>query len=358
MSGGPTTAPNPTNTPLGVNHQSQFVASTISFNLPEGVALSQAGAAIDGSFKGLYIQGEDPAQSDPDTHHVTAAFKAMECIVEVMAAEVRVLNDARTLPFQLDATETVLAAEDLRLKYRYLDLRRDRMREAIELRHLPLHLRRDAVEAEEERGAAAVAEPAQRLPIDELERHTEGLVCLSGCARDGAVAGSWERGDPAGAAQLARRLLRAFGPDRFRIELQRPLWRHDRSRNRWLASLAERLGVPAVATGDAHAHDRSRLPLQDAMVAVRLGATLDETEGLRRVPVESPPLTDEESASVDALEAEIDEHAATLEDEEASDEARDEAEAKVRDLSDRIDAIVNKTPVIDDDLLRSSARRE
>ena len=40
--------------------------------------------------------------------------------------------------------------------------------------------------------------------------------------------------------------------------------------------------MPAVATGDAHAHDRSRLRLQDAMVAVRLGATLDETEGLRR----------------------------------------------------------------------------
>src|ERR671936_813980 len=128
------------------------------------------------------------------------------------------------------------------------------------------------------------------LPIDELERHTEGLVCLSGCARDGAVAGSWERGDPAGAAYLARRLLRAFGPDRFRIELQRPLWRHDRSRNRWLAALAERLGVPAVATGDAHAHERSRMPLQDAFVAVRLGATLDETEGLRRGETAPPPL--------------------------------------------------------------------
>ncbi len=120
------------------------------------------------------------------------------------------------------------------------------------------------------------------IPIDELERHTGGLVCLSGCARDGAVAGSWERGDPAGATHLAERLLRAFGPDHFRIELQRPLWRHDRSRNRWLVSLAERLGVPAVATGDAHAHERSRLALQDAMVAVRLGATLDETEGMRR----------------------------------------------------------------------------
>jgi formate dehydrogenase major subunit len=38
-------------------------------------------AAIDGSFMGLYVQGEDIAQSDPDTQHVTAALAAMECVV-------------------------------------------------------------------------------------------------------------------------------------------------------------------------------------------------------------------------------------------------------------------------------------
>src|SRR4029453_18963873 len=38
-------------------------------------------AALDGSFKGMYIQGEDPAQSDPDTQHVTAALASMECVV-------------------------------------------------------------------------------------------------------------------------------------------------------------------------------------------------------------------------------------------------------------------------------------
>jgi formate dehydrogenase major subunit len=38
-------------------------------------------AAQDGSFLGLYCQGEDPAQSDPDTQHVTAALSAMECVV-------------------------------------------------------------------------------------------------------------------------------------------------------------------------------------------------------------------------------------------------------------------------------------
>ncbi|HEX9450387.1 MAG TPA: formate dehydrogenase subunit alpha [Burkholderiales bacterium] len=38
-------------------------------------------ASIDGSFKGLYIQGEDIAQSDPDTQHVTHALEALECVV-------------------------------------------------------------------------------------------------------------------------------------------------------------------------------------------------------------------------------------------------------------------------------------
>ncbi|MFN2617385.1 MAG: DNA polymerase III subunit alpha, partial [Thermoleophilaceae bacterium] len=128
-------------------------------------------------------------------------------------------------------------------------------------------------------------DPLDREPfvtIEEVERHAEGLVCLSGCARDGAVAGRVERGEQRQAAATARRLLRAFGPERFRIELQRPFWRRDRLRNRLLAQLAERLGVPCVATGDVHAHERARATLQDAMVAVRLGATLDETEPQRR----------------------------------------------------------------------------
>jgi formate dehydrogenase major subunit len=38
-------------------------------------------AALDGSFKGLYVQGEDIAQSDPNTQHVTEALEALECLV-------------------------------------------------------------------------------------------------------------------------------------------------------------------------------------------------------------------------------------------------------------------------------------
>ena len=38
-------------------------------------------AAVDGTFKGIYIQGEDILQSDPDTRHVAAGLSAMECVV-------------------------------------------------------------------------------------------------------------------------------------------------------------------------------------------------------------------------------------------------------------------------------------
>ncbi len=38
-------------------------------------------AAIEGIYKGMYVQGEDIAQSDPNTHHVEAALEQMDCLV-------------------------------------------------------------------------------------------------------------------------------------------------------------------------------------------------------------------------------------------------------------------------------------
>jgi error-prone DNA polymerase len=113
------------------------------------------------------------------------------------------------------------------------------------------------------------SQPFVQLP-DVLE-HAEGLVCLSGCARRGI------HDEP-----TLRRLLEAFGPERLRVELQRPFLCDDRARNRRLSGLAARLGVACVATGNVHAHTRSRAPLQDALVAVRLHTTLDASEPERR----------------------------------------------------------------------------
>lgn len=56
--------------------------------------------------------------------------------VEVYADQINPLNTVRKqLPFQVSTADAEAVREDLRLKYRYLDIRRDRMRQNIELRH-------------------------------------------------------------------------------------------------------------------------------------------------------------------------------------------------------------------------------
>src|SRR5688500_7301986 len=53
--------------------------------------------------------------------------------VEVLAREIRVLSEARTPPFPIE--DEINTAEEIRLKYRYLDLRRPRLTRNIKLRH-------------------------------------------------------------------------------------------------------------------------------------------------------------------------------------------------------------------------------
>jgi len=101
----------------------------------------------------------------------------------------------------------------------------------------------------------------------------EGLVCLSGCARDGLGVR-----DPNAAAALAG----VFGPERFYVELQRPFERGDARRNALLRDLADHAGVRTVATGNVHAHDPRRTALQDVLVAIRLNTSLESCERERR----------------------------------------------------------------------------
>src|SRR4051794_34752182 len=61
------------------------------------------------------------------------------------------------------------------------------------------------------------------LALEAVLEHAEGLVCLTGCATHGV------RDEP-----TMRALLEVFGPDALRVELQRPVARHDRPPNRGL----------------------------------------------------------------------------------------------------------------------------
>jgi error-prone DNA polymerase len=121
------------------------------------------------------------------------------------------------------------------------------------------------------RDGAELAPPALEPAL--LAELNDGLVCLSGCARHGLAVRN-----PNGAAALAR----AFGRERFFVELQRPYERGDERRNAALRDLAETLGLQTVATGDAHAHHLRRTALQDVLVAVRHRTSLDGCEAERR----------------------------------------------------------------------------
>ena len=118
---------------------------------------------------------------------------------------------------------------------------------------------------------------------------------------------------------------------------------------RWLdIALLERLATEKLEALAAETAASSGLAF--VRPTLESWAGYEVTRGLQRVPLETPPLSDEESAEVDALEAETEELIGQLEDEETAEEAREAAEARVREIGARIEAITAKPPVIPDEL--------
>jgi len=118
---------------------------------------------------------------------------------------------------------------------------------------------------------------------------------------------------------------------------------------RWLdIALLERLATEKMEAVAANAAASSGLAF--VRPTLEAWAGYDVTRGLQRVQLDTPPLTDEESAEVEALEAETEELVAQIEDEQTDDEARDAAEARVREIGARIESITDKPPVIPEEL--------
>jgi len=74
------------------------------------------------------ITGE-VVKRDPDTYNPLLETGT----IEIMADEINILNKSKTTPFQIDGHSEV--SEDIRLKYRYLDLRRKELQDTFKLRH-------------------------------------------------------------------------------------------------------------------------------------------------------------------------------------------------------------------------------
>src|SRR4051812_23758138 len=111
-----------------------------------------------------------------------------------------------------------------------------------------------------------------------LEQHVEGLVALSGC-RHGEIGRRLMAGDREGALAAARRLARLYP---LHVELQHHLLPDDDFLVSALAALAQELGLPTVVTNDAHYARPVDRELQDVLVCIRHGSTLDTSGHLRR----------------------------------------------------------------------------
>ncbi|HEY3107692.1 MAG TPA: DNA polymerase III subunit alpha, partial [Chloroflexota bacterium] len=125
--------------------------------------------------------------------------------------------------------------------------------------------------------------PGESVALDPaaLGRHAEGLIVLSGC-RQGEASRLVDAGRLDAAAAALARLAELFGRENTFVELQHNLVKGDTGRVRRLVELADRLGLPYVATGDVHYHAPERCRLHDALTAVRHRSTLEASHRVRR----------------------------------------------------------------------------
>jgi DNA polymerase III alpha subunit len=120
----------------------------------------------------------------------------------------------------------------------------------------------------------------ERALVDEaLDAGRGHLVGLSGCG-NGEVPRHLLAGDPDAALAAAERWASHFSEGSFAVELSHHLEPDDDWLVAQLAALAERAGLPTVVTNEVHYADPTSHRLQDVLVCIRHGATLDEAREL------------------------------------------------------------------------------
>ena len=113
-----------------------------------------------------------------------------------------------------------------------------------------------------------------RLDPTYLPAHTEGTVLLTG-GRDSLISRLIQQGRQSEALAQLRRYMEWYGSDCVYIELQQNFLHGDTKRNRQLASIAQEVGTPLVATNDVLYHSPQRYKLQHALVAAAHNTTID-----------------------------------------------------------------------------------
>ena len=114
-----------------------------------------------------------------------------------------------------------------------------------------------------------------RIDMDLLREHCGGLIACSACL-GGEVPKLLMAGDYEKAKEAALEMRELFGKDGYYLELQDHGIPVQRQVNGGLLRLHEETGIPLIATNDAHYLRREDAEMQDILMCIQMGKTLDD----------------------------------------------------------------------------------
>ena len=119
-----------------------------------------------------------------------------------------------------------------------------------------------------------------RVDRELLEQHHEGLIALSACLA-GQIPQLLLHKDYEGAKALALDYAQLFGEDNFYLELQDHRLPEQPEVNQGVERIARETGLPLVITNDAHYLRREDSRMQDVLMCIQMGKTVDDPDRMR-----------------------------------------------------------------------------
>ena len=119
-----------------------------------------------------------------------------------------------------------------------------------------------------------------RVDLSLLEKHHEGLIAMSACLA-GAVPQYLMEEDYASAKEYALKLSSIFGEGNFYLELQDHGIEEQRPVNQGVMRIARETGLPLVVSNDAHYLRREDAEMQDILLCIQTGKTVDEPNRMK-----------------------------------------------------------------------------
>ncbi len=119
-----------------------------------------------------------------------------------------------------------------------------------------------------------------RVDMELLRAHSEGLIALSACLA-GEIPRRIMNGDYEGAKKHALEMRQIFGDDGYYLELQDHNLPEDAQVTAGIIRLHRETGIPLVATNDAHYLTREDAKLQDVLMCIQTGKTVDDPDRMK-----------------------------------------------------------------------------